>query len=107
MHVHQTIGADVVRACSVAGYIGVAYGGGCAEFYGHFNAYVLTYGEYALAVLHAVAGVFACRHGGFFAALVTVAPANAKGVTVTGTQTEESWYATVGQVCLLSVISDI
>lgn len=30
---------------------------------------------------------------------VTVAPVFANGETVTGTQTEDIWYATVGQVC--------
>ena len=51
---------------------------------------ILTDGKDALAVFDAVADISAGGHRGFLQHFVTVTPVLANGVTVTGTQTEES-----------------
>ncbi len=65
--VYKAVGTNVVRARAVAGDVCFAHACRCAELYGYFNANVLTYREYALPVLNAVAGVFPRRNHGLFA----------------------------------------
>ena len=88
--VHAAIGTDLVCACSVACDVGVSDGCNCAELHGDLNADIPADGEYALAVFDAVAGIFPAVTVGLVQHFVIVVPAFAKGVTVTGTQTDES-----------------
>ena len=66
--INVAIGADIVRAGAVAGNIGVAHRCGGAELDGRLNTDILAYGEHALSVFDAAAGVFACGDRGFGAA---------------------------------------
>ena len=87
----RAVGADVFGGRSAAVDVGVAHLCGRAEFYGDLHADVLTDGKYARAVFYTAAYSLPGVTVAFPQHLVKVEPVLAKGVTVTGTHTEDIW----------------